>query len=98
MLLVNMKIRSLRILTILKWIFLLLVYPFIFFLIMKPVVFVIGNMSGYFVAYQYVIGDRKSTAISCSSNNDLTQELHDIYCRENQSELMDKLRRYQKNK
>jgi hypothetical protein len=86
-----------KILAILKWIFLLLIYPFVFLLIVTSVTFVIGGMNGYFVAYQYVISDRKSTGISCSSNT-LTQELHNIYCRENQSELMDKLRRNQKNK
>jgi hypothetical protein len=92
-----MQINKSKILAILKWIFLLLIYPFIFLLITIITVFTVGNMNGYFIGYQYIISNSDSTKIDCYSNSS-PRELHKIYCRENQNQLTRKFIDFYENR
>jgi hypothetical protein len=92
-----MQIKSLRILTVLKWIFLLLVYPFIFLLVVSFMIFVVGGMNGYFVAYQYLISNKETTRVECYSNTS-PRELHKVYCRENQNHITRRFVDFYENK
>jgi hypothetical protein len=77
-----MKIKNSRTLTILKWIFLLLVYPFIFLLVLINLVDFIFSVSGYSygIKYHQLVPNHEQGYCKVVTNKKRLKEFNEKFC------------------